>query len=461
MEFYGRKKELEALSKGLSVKEYPNVLIYGRRRVGKSAIITEHLTKTQHKSVYYQCVKSSDEANVESLGDLVKNIFGEKFLSFKDFTQIFDYLLEKAKNQRIILVLDEYTHWRDACSGFDSVVQRCLDKAKDGRLSLVVCGSEISILKDLDNESYPLHGRFSLKMKIDPFDYWESAMFLGDASSEDKAKYYCCFGGVPYLLSQIDPLKSFEENVKTAYLDSFAYVSSFVETTIKDEISKCEYGNAVLTAIANGARKYKDILSQSHIPNNVQMDRALKTLISLGVVLRECPINDQTNEKKSIYSLNDNAVAFYYRYVFKNQSFLKTMSIDSFYDFLIKKDLEEQFIPHRFEKMAKEYLIRANKNRLINPPLMNVGKYYYDDPVERKSGEFDVTTLSLDGSYRSYEVKWWKKPISEFDIEQEKEALKKIPLGEKVELGFFSKSGYVSPHSKDEYFFTLEDMYSF
>lgn len=233
-----------------------------------------------------------------------------------------------------------------------------------------------------------------------------------------------------------------------------------METTLKEEISKVEYGNEALMAIEKGYHKYNDILSQSHIRNNVQLDRTLKKLIDLGIVEKCAPINDERNKKKITYQLKDNAMAFYYRYVFNNRSYLGMMDPHVYYQTLIEKDFRDSFVPHHFEGICKEFLIRQNQKGKLPFPFLKIGKYHFDDSVHHRNGEFD--TVTYDGNkYVSYECKYQDKKISESIIRQERESLSDIPLSDNVEMGFFSKCGYEKKHAKEEGFYTLDDLYSF
>ena len=115
-------------------------------------------------------------------------------------------------------------------------------------------------------------------------------------------------------------------------------------------------------------------------------------LIKMEVVEKKAPINDEDNKKKAGYYICDNLSLFYFRYIFKYSSQLKIMDPDVFYDKYISKDFEEKYVPHKFDEICRQYLIRQNRLGNIEPVIEKIGKYYYDDPKTRTNGEFDVVT---------------------------------------------------------------------
>lgn len=207
MPFYGRERELKELHLLLERDSIQNALIYGRRRVGKSDMIKQFCAVNHLLSIHYQCAETSFQDNFNSLQTLIKNVFKEKYLSFASLDDLFDYLVDRSKNQIIFLVLDEYPYWKNVSAGLDSLLQRCLDQSKGSQLKVILCGSSISAMENLDSEGMPLYGRLQLKMEILPFDYQDASFFTKGLSFDDQVRYYSAFGGLPLFLSFIDPKK--------------------------------------------------------------------------------------------------------------------------------------------------------------------------------------------------------------------------------------------------------------
>lgn len=176
----------------------------------------------------------------------------------------------------------------------------------------------------------------------------------------------------------------------------------------------------------------------------------------MDIITKDFPINDESN-KKSIYRINDRLTLFYYRYIFSKLSYFSTMPSDVFFDEFIKNDFETIYVPHEYEEIAKQYLLRKKLEKEINPVLYKIGKYYYDDPKNRVNGEFDVVTLNRNG-YDFYEVKFTKEPINDEIVNKKKYQLEQLGLCYN-KLGFFSKSGF-DIKDKDNYILiNLDEIY--
>ena len=131
----------------------------------------------------------------------------------------------------------------------------------------------------------------------------------------------------------------------------------------------------------------------------------------LGIIEKVAPINDLDNKRKFLYYIKNNAINFYYRYIYKNLSFRNSLPIDVFYKKYIEKDFLEQYLPKIYEKISKEFLTLCSKNGLIKPFKL-IGTYWYDDPKNKVKGQFDIATLD-DKGYIFYEVKFIDKLVDE------------------------------------------------
>ena len=190
MEFIGREHELARIKKALNARKQRNVLIYGRRRVGKSELIKQALTDlADHATIYYECRQTSEADNLESLSSLVANALGFPPLAFSSTRELIEFLFNQAADKNITLVLDEYPYLRDAVKGLDSILQTSIDACREGsRLSIVLCGSYVEIMKSLIEHESPLYGRIDLTLELKPMDYFDAAKFYPAFSPEDKVR---------------------------------------------------------------------------------------------------------------------------------------------------------------------------------------------------------------------------------------------------------------------------------
>lgn len=441
MEFIGRVNDLEKLEKQISVEKLSFSLIYGRRRVGKSELVKQLLKNTNAKSIYFECKQVTEESNVKSLSQVVSEVFLLPTLGYTDIESLLNYIFELGKKEKLILVLDEYPYLRESVKGIDSILQSIIDKYRDSsQCKFIILGSYVEIMKSLLEHSNPLYGRVDLTIHLTQMDYYESALFYPGFSAEDKVRIYSVFGGIPYYNKLIDDTKSVQENIIELIASSDARLENEVSSYLSAEISKITNANEVFEVLARGYSKYSDILSQSHVSSGPTLIDVLDKLIRMEIVEKRAPINDLNNRKKAGYYVADNLSLFYYRYIFKYLSQLKIMNSATFYTKYIEKDFEEEYVPHQFEEMCKQYLIKENKAGRIRPVIEKIGKYYYNNPKERTNGEFDIVSEDELG-YVFYEVKFRKAPISKLLIEKEIEQVKQSGLN-CYKYVFFSKSGY-------------------
>ncbi|MDD6351108.1 MAG: ATP-binding protein [Lachnospiraceae bacterium] len=441
MEFIGRTAELKRLKKELSSNEMRVTLIYGRRRVGKSELVKEAIKGSDIKSIYYECKQVTEASNVQSICDIISESFRLPKLGYTSIEDLLNYVFTLSKDDNLVFVLDEYPYLRENVKGMDSIIQSLVDKYRDtSKLKLIILGSYVDIMKSLLEHSNPLFGRVDLVINLKQMDYYESAQFYPDMSDEDKVRIYSIFGGIPYFNRLIDDRKSVKENIIDLIASPGARLENEVSMYLNAEISKIVNANEVFYALSRGFSRYSDILSQSHVSSGPTLVDVLDKLIRMEVVEKTAPINDEDNKRKSGYYICDNLSLFYYRYIFKYSSQLQIMDSDVFYDKYIADDFAKSYVPHKFEEICKQYLIRQNKLGEISPVIEKIGKYYYDDPKTHTNGEFDVVTQDEKG-YVFYEAKFRKKKISKEIINEEIHQVQRTGLN-CYQYVFFSRAGF-------------------
>ena len=433
-------------------------LIYGRRRIGKSELIKQVLKETDIKSVYYECKQTTEQNNVDSLAELIGEAFDFPKPAFENMEVLLRFLFQKSEKEPMILVLDEYPYLRENSKGLDSVLQSVIDHYKDtSNMKLIVCGSYVDTMKALLERQNPLYGRIDLTLNLKPMDYYESALFYPEFSEEDKVRLFSVFGGIPYYNRLIDAKKSVRENIIELIASSGARLENEVAMYLNSEISKITNANEVFEALAKGFSRYKDILDQSNVSSGPALIDILDKLMRMDVVAKEAPINDENNRKKSGYFISDNLSLFYYKYIFRNMSRMNIMDSDIFYDKYIAEDFETKYVPKSLERICKQYLIRKNRKGQMDEIFEKIGKYYYDDPVEKRNGEFDIVTLD-DKGYIFYEAKFRKEPVTESIVQNEIRQVKQTGLA-CYRYGFFSRAGFTCDQKKDCILIELSELY--
>ena len=448
MKFFGRTKQLNQLKKEMSADGMRMSLIYGRRRVGKSELVKQAIKESKIKSFYYECKQVTEESNVQSICEVISEVQGLPKLGYTSIEELMDYVFTLAKEENMVFILDEYPYLRESVKGLDSILQSLVDKHREtSKLKLIILGSYVDIMKSLLEHASPLFGRVDLVIDLKQMDYYESALFYPNMSDEDKVRIYSVFGGIPYFNRLVDDKKSVKENIIDLIASPGARLENEVSMYLSAEISKIVNANEVFEALARGFSRYSDILSQSHVSSGPTLVDVLEKLIKMEVVEKKAPINDEDNKKKAGYYICDNLSLFYYRYIFKYSSQLKIMDSDVFYDKYIGMDFEEKYVPHKFEEICRQYLIRQNRLGNIEPVIEKIGKYYYDDPKTRTNGEFDVVTQDEIG-YVFYEVKFRKRTTSKEVIDEEIRQVKSTNLN-CYKYVFFSRAGFTAEETDE------------
>ena len=441
MEFIGREQELGRLERCYETERQEAILLYGRRRIGKSELLKHFLRQHETSGLYYECKQTSEMNNVETLSALLAEQDGYPPLGFASMEQLLAFLFEKACKEKMILVLDEYPYLRQAVHGMDSILQSLLDTYADrSRMKLVLCGSFIETMQSLLFAHQPLYGRMTMTIRLQAMDYLDTSRFYPSFSSEDKVRLYSVFGGIPYYNRWVDETLSVRENILRLLVEPGARLENEIPFYLSGELSKLTNANEALDALARGFYRFNDILSQSHISSSPALSDVLKRLLLMEVVRKEAPINDAGNRKKSGYVICDPMSAFFYRYVFRYASQRQVMAPEAFYDRYIAKDFEAAYVSKVFEEVCRQFLIRKNRQGEMDEPFEQIGTYSYDLPEKHRNGEFDIVTKDRIG-YAFYEAKFRGAPMTAALMQREIAQVNATGLY-CHRYGFFSRSGF-------------------
>lgn len=457
MNFIGRENEIKQITHELEKNKQSNILIFGRRRIGKSYLINHVLRGYTCKKIYYQCKKIDIKNTLFELSSIIKNELNIPYpLEFKDMDMLLDFLFQQ--QDKIIFCIDEYSYLHESLKALDSILQQKIDKYKDSsNLKLIILGSSLDIMKSLIDRENPLFGRFDLAINLKEQDYYESSLYYKSFSNEDKVMLYSVFGGEPFFNSKIDESKSALDNIIDLVIKKDSIGELFVEEIIKSEINKVSNSYDVLQTIALGSKKHEDIKNKAYVESTAALSQILNKLIKIDIVEKITPINDVKNKKKTLYNIKNNIIKFYYKYIYLNLSARENIDTVVFYNIFIKDDFERKFIPYAFEKIVKQYLIRKNKEKDINNPFYQIGTYWYDDPKNKTNGQFDIVTIDKIGNI-FYEVKYQNKPLNDSTIEEEIKQLNNLNLSY-YNLGFVSKSGFNLKNLTNYILIDLKEIY--
>lgn len=440
--FIGREHELNFLESRYHTQGGQLVVLYGRRRVGKTETLRKFCEGKEH--IFYSCTECSDEQQLQAFSSriLSKNIPAAKYINtFSSWEQAFSSISELPSNGKKLLLIDEFPYMVKNNSSIPSILQNLWDSSlKDQDVMIVLCGSAMSFIeKEILAEKNPLYGRATGILKMTEMPFHEAVQFFPNYSNLNKITAYSILGGIPHYLKQFNQNNSLEDNIKQNILQKGSILYSEVEFLMRQELRETSIYNTIIQAVALGNTKLNDIYQKTQIDKN-KLTVYLKNLIDLGLIQREFPISDsikeQANVQRGLYKLTDNFFTFWYAFVFPNISELEAGDADGIYEYAIKPVLD-QYTSRVFEDICREYLRRLNRQNKLPFHFTNIGRWW------NKANELDI--MATDRDKNNFIIGECKFKNASFDLSEMDAVLTKFnPRKEtaKVYYYLFSKTGF-------------------
>ena len=393
MTFYCRDEELRKMNRRFHDGGWECVVIYGRRRVGKTALINEFCKDKD--TIYFSALNTSSQENLRALSKAVYQYDhpdAENYPEYTSFESVLGEIDRLGKRQRIVFVIDEYPYLAKAEPSISSRLQHLIDHSwQESRLYLILCGSSMSFMQNqvLGYES-PLYGRRTAQFKIEPLSYKETAVFNPTLSDEENAWVYGITGGIPHYINKLGVRDSLDEAIMENVFDCSGYLFEEPENLLKQELREPGIYNSIITAVAEGASKLNEISTKVGMESGA-CSKYIKVLTELGILRKETPITEKAG-KKTIYEIEDNFFRFWYRFVPQNLSMISAGRFSRNYDRLVKSRMHD-YMGLVFEKMCKEYLLRYATDLPFD--LADVGQWWGTDPMEKKQIQIDIVGVPV------------------------------------------------------------------
>ena len=458
--FVGRAKELQLLNVELS-KKSSAILIYGKRKIGKTTLINESSKKQTSKPfIYYECIKDTEEQNVQEILKLLKKLglFSDYVaLQNMTFIDLFSYIDSLGKE--VIFAIDEYPYLKEYMPSnlVDSIFQNIIDNHLNN-INLILCGSHIGMMKDLLTEKNALFGRFDKIIELKELSYLEASEFYPSKSNYEKVGLYSVFGGSPFINKQINPSLSLKENVINLLFDKNSSVYNYASSLLISDFANQANANRIFAALGNGRKSYSELEEILDRNKSGLLSKQIKPLLEMELIKKDGPINKINDSKKAKYEINDNLLRFYYTYILPNQYLLAYKDSELIYSEEIEPTIVE-FISFRFEEICRDFVWNyINKNKISN--VVNVGTYYYDDPIRKRNGEFDLAILNKNGSIQIIEAKYFKNPVNQTIVNKEIYQIKEINELNVEKIGFISINGFENDITGLDYKFDGNDLFN-
>lgn len=442
--FVNRAKELESLEKQYATDQSSLVIVYGRRRVGKTALITEFL-KRHSNSLYFLATEESEMQNLNYFKVQVAEFTGNELLKSAavDWLTVFKTLIDYKTETKKVIVLDEFQYIGQSNSAFPSIMQKVWDTVlKDASVMLILCGSLVSLMRSqtLDYSS-PLYGRRTgqIRLKQIPFSHYHE--FFEGRTNNDLLPFYAVTGGVPKYIETFcgytDIYEAIEQNVLNS--QSFLYEEPYF--LLQKEVSEIGSYFSLIKAIAAGNRKLADIAANLGL-KQTGLTKYLKVLTDLDLIEREVPVTETAPEKSKsgLYRLTDNFIAFWFKFVYPYRAYLEKGET-KFVLSQIKKGFVQNYASFVFEDVCREKMWELSAADTWDFHFDKVGRYW-----GAKAGKIDIVALDSTGEDLVLgECKYTSSPkgLSVLHALQEKaDAMLKLTNAKRVQYVIFGTAGF-------------------
>lgn len=410
MKFVNRIDELHTLEQEYQREESSMVIIYGRRRVGKTELIRHFI---QNKpAIYFLATEESEAMNRDAFQEQIADFLDNYLLrtaKFDRWEPIFQQLVMSVKEQRIVIVIDEFQYIGKGSPVFLSVFQKIWDTMlKDSNVMLILCGSLVSMMKSQTlNRDSPLYGRRTAQIRLRPikFSYYHE-FFDDNISEEELIKRYSITGGVPKYVEMFQKGNNFSKAIQASVLNPSSYLFDEPNFLLQKEVTDIGSYFSILRVIAAGNHKSSKIATilqqkQTNLP------RYLNVLIDLDLIEREVPVTESNPDKskKGLYQIKDNFIRFWFQFIYPNRSYIEMGHPDVVLNRLAKNFIDNQ-VSFVYEQVCQDKLWQLSATGKLPGILERIGRWWDN------SHEIDVIGISEEDKLLVLgECKFWTSPV--------------------------------------------------
>lgn len=449
--FINRIQEMKTLEEQYNMPSSSMVILYGRRRVGKTSLICEFLRK-HSDNIYFLATEESEALNLKSFKEQVAEYTGNELLKSAnvDWLTVFKLLTEHKTQTKKVIVIDEFQYIGEDNNAFPSIMQKAWDTLlKDANIMLILCGSLITLMKrqTLDYVS-PLYGRRTaqIKLKQIPFNYYGE--FMEGKSINELLPFYAVTGGVPKYIESFLGVEDLYDGIQNRILNPQSYLYEEPYFLLQKEVSEIGSYFSLIKAIAMGNRKLSEIAANIEV-KQTSLTKYLKTLIDLDLIEREVPVTESNPEKSKsgLYKIKDNFIAFWFKFVYPYRAYLEKGETQ-FVLSQIKKGFIQNYASYVYEDVCRERMWELSANDFWNFHFDRVGRYWGS-----KADETDI--VAIDSIGKNLVLGECKYSMSEkglsvlHGLQERAKSLQVLTGAENVEYIIFNTAGF-SQGLKDE-----------
>lgn len=417
--FIDREQEMNTLENEYKREGSSLVILYGRRRVGKTTLISEFIKNKN--ALFFLASEESESQNRITFKEKVAEFIHSDLLKnadIKNWDILFRTIMETSFDSKPVIVLDEFQYLGKSNPAFPSIFQRIWEEIlKDKSVMVILCGSLISMMESQTLAySSPLYGRRTaqIRLKQIPFRYYHE--FFPDKNRRELIELYAITGGVPKYIELFSENSNIYSAIQKCILNQSGYLYDEPHFLLQQEVSEVGSYFSIIKAIAAGNSKLAAISSVLEI-KATSLTKYLKTLIDLDILEREVPITEENPErsKKGLYKIKDNYLRFWFAFIYPNMSFIEsghsTVVMNK-----IKKSLIRSHIAFIYEDVCKEQMWELNASDTWPFNFTKLGRYW-----DSKT-EIDIAALDPEGKNLILgECKYWQEPV-DVDVFRDLEA---------------------------------------
>lgn len=444
-QFYNRKEELKELKNASTdIAIGRAIVLYGRRRVGKTELVREFLKRENGKGLYLYVDVLEKKRVLESFAVDIKEQLGET-ISFNEWNDFFNYIYEKSAKEPFIVAIDEFQRFLETAPEFITGLQRQWDEQLKGcKLLLLLVGSSMGMIDRITRSAAaPLYGRVS-RNKIRPFRYSGAREMLSQLSEEEKARFYAVFGGTPHYLGMASKFSDVKKAISELILKRNSALSEEPKNLMEYENFRTHARyNSIIQAIAAGKDNMKEISDYTGVKDTTLPAYLHRLRDLLDLVDVNNPILGKA--KKGKHTLTDNFFRFWYRFIFPNQSAINLGNIN-----LVEKQVDENleaFVGKAFEGIIKELFIEYQNRKIKGHTISfdQIGSWW-----DRNGNEIDILALnSREKVLIACEVKWSREKTDISTLNTLLNRTKLLNFSGRIVPAIFSRGGFTAECQKE------------
>lgn len=407
--FIDREQEMETLQNEYERSGSSLVILYGRRRVGKTTLISEFIK--DKNALFFLASEESEAQNRMEFKNKAAEFIGNDLLresSVTNWDTIFKTIMNTEFEAKPVIVIDEFQYLGKSNPAFPSIFQRIWEEIlKDKSVMVILCGSLISMMvsQTLSYNS-PLYGRRTAQIRLNqiPFRYYNE--FFSQKGRNELIEMYSVTGGVPKYIQSFADSNNIYTAIQKGVLNKSSYLYDEPHFLLQQEVNEIGSYFSIIKAIAAGNSKLSAIASVLEI-KTTSLTKYLKTLIDLDILEREVPITEENPEKskKGLYKIKDYYIRFWFAFIYPNLSFIESGNTAIVMD-KIKKGFISNQVSFVYEDICREKMWEMNAEDKWPFHFTKIGRYW-DSQTEIDIAAVDTESNNLILG----ECKYWKDKV--------------------------------------------------